>query len=71
MNGLNLTFQFESLADFAQMAGHGPYVWACYGITALALVYLVVAPIQKRKNLLKNLQRQKKIAEQSKLTRGR
>jgi heme exporter protein D len=23
---------FESLTEFWNMAGHGPYVWSCYGL---------------------------------------
>ncbi len=43
-----MKFQFESLQDFWYMNGHGPYVWASYGIVALVLVYLVAAPIWRK-----------------------
>ena len=56
-----IEFQFHSFSDFVQMAGHGPYVWACYLITFVALVYLAVAPIRKRKALYSELQRQARI----------
>ena len=42
-----MNFQFDSLQDFLQMSGHGPYVWACYGITFVVLLYLVVRPIRR------------------------
>ncbi|MDF1693401.1 MAG: heme exporter protein CcmD [Zhongshania sp.] len=28
---------FDSLGDFLAMDGHGPYVWFCYGVTAVVL----------------------------------
>lgn len=56
-----IEFQFQSLNDFIQMAGHGPYVWACYLITLVALVYLAIAPIRKRKSLYNELRRQARI----------
>lgn len=43
------------------MAGHGPYVWVCYGITALALAYLAITPILKRRALFAELARQSRI----------
>jgi len=57
----DLTFQFESFSEFMLMAGHGPYVWACYLITAVALVYLACAPLVKRRALFAELQRQARI----------
>jgi len=32
---------FDSLAAFWAMGKHGPYVWFCYGITALVLLGLL------------------------------
>lgn len=34
------------------MSGHGPYVWACYGITFVVLLYLVVQPIRRRRRFI-------------------
>lgn len=45
-----MTFHFESLADFMHMSGHGPYVWAAYGITFAAIVGLVMTITFARKN---------------------
>lgn len=56
-----IKFQFNSVAEFLQMAGHGPYVWACYGITALALAYLAISPLLKRRALFSELARQLRI----------
>lgn len=47
-----MNFQFDSLQDFLQMSGHGPYVWACYGITFVVLLYLVVQPIRRRRRFI-------------------
>ncbi len=60
---MELKFQFANLSEFWQMAGHGPYVWACYGLTALVMVYLVVSPIRRRKKFLQQIARQLRIAE--------
>jgi heme exporter protein D len=53
-----MTFQFESFAAFMSMSGHGPFVWASYGITFVALVYLLVSPVLQRKAFF---QQQKKL----------
>ena len=34
------------------MGGHGPYVWSAYGVAALVLVWLVVAPLRRCAALL-------------------
>lgn len=48
-----MNFQFDSLYDFLRMNGHGPYVWVCYGIAALVLAYLVVAPVWRKKRFIR------------------
>lgn len=48
-----MNFQFDSLYQFWYMNGHGPYVWASYGIAALVLVYLVAAPLWRKKRFLR------------------
>lgn len=57
-----MQFQFESLAAFWQMAGHGPYVWACYAIVLVCLVWVFYAPIRRRKQLFAQIERQQRIA---------
>jgi heme exporter protein D len=47
-----LTPQFHSLGEFLAMGGHGPYVWSAYGVAALVLVWLVVAPLRRCAALL-------------------
>lgn len=60
---MELQFQFENLADFWQMAGHGPYVWACYSLTFVCLALLFLAPLRRRRALFEQLSRQQRIAE--------
>ena len=52
-----IKFQFASLIDLLSMNGHGPYVWACYGLTAIVLIFLVMAPRHRQRNFLKHQQR--------------
>lgn len=55
--------QFTSLAELWAMDGHGPYVWACYGLVAAVLVYLIAAPRRRHRNYLRQ-QRRVKIANE-------
>ena len=56
-----MEFQFDSLQDFVSMSGHGPYVWACYIMVALVLTYLLLSPLWQKKQLLKEINRLKRI----------
>lgn len=58
-----MKFQFESLADFLAMSGHGPYVWASYVITFIALIFLVVRPVLQQKALVTQQQKLRKLAQ--------
>lgn len=58
-----MTFQFESLADFMAMSGHGPYVWASYAITFIALIFLVVNPVLQQKKVMKQQQKLRKLTQ--------
>jgi len=49
--------QFDSFADFIAMGSHGPYVWACYGVTALVMAGCVLAPRLRLKKILLREQR--------------
>ena len=59
-----IEFQFASLAELWSMKGHGPYVWACYGLMAAALIYLTDKPRRRHHNYLKQQQRIKVANEQ-------
>ncbi len=58
-----MKFQFESFADFIAMNNHGPYVWAAYGITFVALAYLLVSPVLQQKAFFKQQQKLQKLAQ--------
>jgi len=51
-------FQFESIQEFIQMGGHGPYVWSAYVISLSVLIWLIVSPIRRKTKLLKDIARQ-------------
>jgi len=59
-----MQFQFESLAAFWVMDGHGPYVWGAYIITALVLIYLLVSPLLQRKAFFRQQQKLQRLAQQ-------
>ncbi|MBB3190758.1 heme exporter protein CcmD [Halomonas cerina] len=48
---------FDSLAAFLAMGGHGPYVWAAYGATAVLLVGVVAHARLERRRLMRDLRR--------------
>jgi len=48
-------FQFDSLHQLFWMDGHGPYVWGCYAIALVAILFLVLSPILKRRRFLRQL----------------
>lgn len=58
-----MQIQFESLADFWTMNGHGSYVWLAYGITFTVLVYLVVNPLLQYGQLLRQQRKLQRLAE--------
>ncbi|WP_339338542.1 heme exporter protein CcmD [uncultured Oceanicoccus sp.] len=41
--------QFDSLAAFMSMQGHGIFVWSVYAISLVVMVGLVVAPLRKNR----------------------
>ncbi len=51
-----VSYQFESLQQLFWMNGHGPYVWSAYGICLLAMGFLIVSPLIRRRHFLRNLQ---------------
>lgn len=42
--------QFDSIAEFIAMGGHGFYVWLAYGLTAAIILFNVMAPVIARRN---------------------
>lgn len=62
--------QFDSLAAFMSMQGHGIFVWSVYVISLVVMVGLVVAPLRKNREffteqamLIKREQRARQQAE--------
>ena len=41
--------QFDSLAAFMSMEGHGVFVWSVYAIAFVVMAGLVVAPLRKNR----------------------
>ncbi len=54
---------FETFSDFLAMGGYATYVWFAFGITFLALFWIVFASLGKRRQLLKEIE-QKMAREQ-------
>ena len=46
---------FDNLAQLWQMDGHGPYVWGAYAIVLLVLIWLVRAPLERRRRALERV----------------
>ena len=44
---------FESFSAFLAMGGHGPYVWSCYGLTLLVLLFNGLAPGRRQRRFLR------------------
>ena len=52
-------FQFGSLSDFIYMAGHGQYVWAAYYISLSVMILVLAEPFFRRKNIAKEINKQR------------
>ena len=46
--------QFDSLQDFLAMGGYALYVWLSFGVSLLALVWVVIDSAGTHKKLLRN-----------------
>ncbi|WP_461518913.1 heme exporter protein CcmD [Porticoccus sp.] len=55
-----MIFRFDSLQDFLQMSGHGPYVWSAYVISIAVMLWLVISPLRRRRQLLAGVLRQQR-----------
>ena len=64
-----MKFQFESIADFIAMNGHGSYVWASYAITFAVLIFLLISPLLQKKAFVKQQQKQQKLAQANDISR--
>jgi len=52
-----MKFQFENIAAFMAMDGHGVYVWSAYAITFVVLAYLLINPVLQQKVFFKQQQK--------------
>ena len=43
--------------EFFHMGGYAFFVWTSYGLAALVLIANIVIPIQRKREILKNLKR--------------
>ncbi len=48
-------FQFENFDAFISMGGHGPYVWAAYGLSLAIMAWLVISPLRRQRALLADM----------------
>lgn len=48
-----MQWQFDSLQAFLHMNGHGFYVWLAYGVSILVLSSVVLYPVIRKKQFLK------------------
>lgn len=46
---------FNNIQELWAMAGHGPFVWAAYGITFATLLALLWVPLRTRQQQSRNL----------------
>ncbi len=46
-------------SQFFAMGGYGRFVWASYGVFTIILIWMMLAPLVKRRNLMKQLRQQK------------
>ena len=44
-----------AMIEFFQMGGYAIYVWPAYALTAVTLAVSVIAPIRRRKRLIREL----------------
>lgn len=59
-----MKFQFDSLAAFMHMDGHGVFVWTAYAIVYAILIFLTASPLIQKKNLLKQQKKWQELQQQ-------
>ena len=45
----------DIMIEFLQMGGYAAYVWSAYALTAVTLAVSVIAPMRRRKQLIREL----------------
>ena len=51
-----MDFYFDSWHALLTMDGHGPYVWAAYGLTLLVMGAMVIAPLRRKRRFMQEQQ---------------
>jgi heme exporter protein D len=46
---------FESFSDFLAMGGYAPYVWSAYGISTVALLWVLFSSLNRKKRLMADI----------------
>lgn len=54
---------FDSVQALLVMDGHGGFVWSAYALTLLVIAFLLLAPVMRRKRLLRELRAAQRRAE--------
>ena len=57
---------FNSWEAFVSMGGHGPFVWAAYGVTLLTMLFLILQPSRQLKALRKSAANEARIQQRRK-----
>jgi heme exporter protein D len=52
---------FSSIDELIAMGGHGFYVWLAVGFSVFWLVYLLIHPLRKKKQLLREICAQQQV----------
>ena len=53
-----MKFQFDTVQEMLEMAGHGQYVWTAVLVSLLVMAWLLVRPLQLHRANLKSIARQ-------------
>jgi heme exporter protein CcmD len=53
-----MRFQFDSLQELLEMAGHGQFVWTAVLVSLLVMAWLLIKPLQQHQENLRNIARQ-------------
>ena len=61
---------FDSLGSALAMNGHGFYVWTAYLVTITVIALLLIAPMRRRKRLLRRLAGEYRRAQPAMRQRG-
>lgn len=48
------------MIEFLHMGGYAFFVWSSYGVVVVLLIYQYLSPLIKRRQLLRNMARNKK-----------